>query len=400
MPSVPSGRPAAPPLRTEILRSVGALAHHEGAWLDLLGRSACNQATLSPLWLLTWWKVFGGTGTRQLRVCLFWNGPTLVGLAPLLRRWRLAPTGLPFVRLELLGTGEPEQHEIASDYVGIVAAQGHEDSVALALADLLADSSRADDAHAQGLGHWDELRLCGLDALVPTLQSLRSALEHRGLGARLETDAGAPYIPLPVSWGAYLSALTSTDRYFVRRTLRDFESWAGSRVRFHRAQTPAELGRGRQILMSLHAERWQARNREGVFASPLFRAFHEAVMPALLARGALDLRWMTVDDRPIAAVYNIVWANRVQFYQGGRAVDVPKSVRPGIVLHLHAIRAAIEAGHVEYDFLAGGSRYKQQLALALRPMGMLVIEKPGLRRFVDQITTRTWRRWRIMRRFQ
>jgi CelD/BcsL family acetyltransferase involved in cellulose biosynthesis len=383
MPSVPSA---------EILRSPEAIARHEVAWLELLARSDCNQATLSPLWLLTWWKVFGRRGGRQLRVCLFWDGPTLVGLAPLLRRWRLAPAGLPFARLELLGTGEPEQHEIASDYVGIVAARGHEDGVATALTGLLAPFPGGDDARS--VGRWDELRLCGLDASVTTVDSLRTALGRAGLTARLETDAGAPYIPLPATFDAYLSALPSTDRYFVRRTLRDFESWAGSRVAFHRAATAAELAQGQQILMSSHAERWRARQRDGVFASPLFRAFHEAVMPALLARGALDLRWMTVDDRPVAAVYNIVWANRVQFYQGGRAVDLPKGVRPGIVLHLHAIRAAIEAGRAEYDFLAGGSQYKRQMALARRPMGLMVVEKPGLRRLASDIATRAWRRWR------
>ena len=56
------------------------------------------------------------------------------------------------------------------------------------------------------------------------------------------------------------------------------------------------------------------------------------------------------------------------FYQSGRRVDVPKAVRPGIALHALAIRASIESGLREYDFLAGASRYKRELALATRPL--------------------------------
>jgi CelD/BcsL family acetyltransferase involved in cellulose biosynthesis len=49
-------------------------------------------------------------------------------------------------------------------------------------------------------------------------------------------------------------------------------------------------------------------------------------------------------------------------------MDLPKELRPGVVLHALAIRRSIELGRREYDFLAGGSRYKQDLALAVRPL--------------------------------
>ena len=102
--------------------------------------------------------------------------------------------------------------------------------------------------------------------------------------------------------------------------------------------------------------------------SPRFAAFHDEVMPPLLAAGALELLWLTVRGDPIAIIYNIVWNGKVYFYQSGRKIDVPKGVRPGIVIHAHAIRRAISAGRREYDFLGGASRYKVQLSTAARPL--------------------------------
>ena len=375
-------------LRTEVLASPDELTRHRKAWLDLLERSLSNELTLSPSWLLSWWNVFGPLGRRQLRACLFWEGTRLVGLVPLLRRWYLARSGVPFERLELVGTGEPQEHEICSHYVGVIAERGHEEAVATSLARLLARGK---------LGRWDELRLASLDLSIPIAKRLEEALREAGLPARLVPDAGSPYIPLPASFDAYLAALPGPGRYFVRRSLRDFEAWAGDRVRFHRVETAADLARGMQVLMQLHAARWQHEGREGAFASPLFRAFHEAVMPELLARGVLDLRWMTVGDQPLAAIYNLVWQDGVQCYQSGRTMDVPKGVRPGIVLHVNAIRSAMEAGLAEYDFLAGDTQYKRQLSLATRPTGHLVVEPWGLRRAVHQGISQAFQWWKARR---
>jgi CelD/BcsL family acetyltransferase involved in cellulose biosynthesis len=101
-------------------------------------------------------------------------------------------------------------------------------------------------------------------------------------------------------------------------------------------------------------------------------------MPALLDRGALELRWLEARGEPIAAIYNIAWQGKVQFYQGGRRMDLPKGLRPGTAIQALAIRAAIEDGRREYDFLAGTARYKMELALAARPLVELRATRPSL----------------------
>jgi hypothetical protein len=48
-------------------------------------------------------------------------------------------------------------------------------------------------------------------------------------------------------------------------------------------------------------------------------------------------------------------------------------------MHAYLIKAAIEDGMREYDFLAGASQYKMSLALATRPLVQLRAVRPSLR---------------------
>jgi CelD/BcsL family acetyltransferase involved in cellulose biosynthesis len=75
----------------------------------------------------------------------------------------------------------------------------------------------------------------------------------------------------------------------------------------------------------------------------------------------------------------------VLFYQSGRSLDVPKGIRPGIVLHARMIKAAIAAGRSEYDFLPGTSQYKLQLATASRPTMALRATRAPVRESVRRV---------------
>ncbi len=340
------------------------------SWHALLQRSLCPEVMLSPDWLLTWWQVFGPLGGRQLRIGRFTQDEHLVGLAPLLRRRHWHRRLLPFRRLEPLGAGEPEADAICSDYLNVIAEPGAEAAVVGELAAALA---------AGRFGTCDELvfPMMDGDGRMPAL--LTAALTRVGMTAHWTPTNAAPYIPLPATWEAYLKELTPSRRYYLTRSLRAFERWAGGTMRVHYATTRAELEEGRRVLIALHRERWQDTPQGGVFRSPRFLAFHEAVMPLLLDEGILELMWISVRGTPVAALYNLVWNGKVSFYQSGRTTQVPANIRPGIVILAQAIRGAIEAGRREFDFLAGASPYKMQLALASRPIVEVRAAWPSLR---------------------
>jgi CelD/BcsL family acetyltransferase involved in cellulose biosynthesis len=353
-------------LRTEVIRDARRLGALSADWSELLSRSPSPSPSMSPLWVGAWWEVFGGMDGRELRAVSMWEDGRLVGLAPLSARRVWCAPGVPTWRLELIPSGEREADEILSDYLGVVAERGFEQRVAEALAALLGSG---------GLGHWDELVMprMGTDSAMAAL--LAVAL-HRAGRARLAVTGGSPYIPLPTSWDEYLGRLSASGRRLVRSGLRDFERWSGGSWELRVARTPEELALGARVLRELHEMRWRRAGRPGAFASARFSAFHARVMPALLARGELELMWLCVAGGPVAAVYNIVWNGAVHFYQSGRRPDLPRPLRPGLVLHALAIRRAIELGRREYDFLAGGARFKQELALAMRPLCSLRVVRP------------------------
>jgi CelD/BcsL family acetyltransferase involved in cellulose biosynthesis len=343
----------------ELVDDSTALWRIESEWEALLSCSDANEPTLSPVWLRAWWQVFGMDDGRVLRACTLRDRGRLVGLVPLLLREHRYRGLVPFRRLELLGSGEDEADEIASDYIGIVAARGYEGAVARRVADTLA---------SRGLGAWDELVCCRMAASRTTVSELAVALGARDTDVTVTRSGECAFVTLPRSWDAYLTALPSNHRYVVRRSLREFDQWAGAHYELETASTLDELARGVDVLHALHAERWNAKRAAGAFASTRFRRFHEIVMPQLLDRGALQLAWLTVRNAPIAVVYNILWNGKVYFYQSGRVLDTPKKVRPGITLHAMLIRQAIERGLSEYDFLGGEAQYKEQLATDRRDL--------------------------------
>jgi CelD/BcsL family acetyltransferase involved in cellulose biosynthesis len=355
-------------IRAEVIRDFERLAALAPAWRDLLGKSSNDQVMMSPTWLLAWWHVFGREGGREMASVAFFERERLVGLFPLLARAvRVAP-GVSVRRLEVIGTGEHEAHEVGTDYVAPLVARGYEGTVTEAIAATLVGGA---------LGGWGELVLGPMNGDCPIAVLLADALRARGLRVSLEVEGASFYVPLPPTFDAYLEALPGTRRAMIRRSLRAFERWAGAPAELDVVRREADLDRAKSELVHLHRARWAAAGRHGAFASPRFRAFHDEVMPALFAEGALELLFLRAHGEAVAAAYNLVWRNRVSFYQSGRAPTLPSELSPGIVLHALGMQRAIAMGRLEYDFLPGLARYKVELSLASRPVLALHAERPS-----------------------
>lgn len=359
-----------PELRLEILTDTEQLLSLSDDWSSLLGRSGQDQPTLTPAWVGTWLGVFSELGGRALKACAVWEGDRLVALAPLLWRKRWHRSVLPLRRVELVCSGEPEEDEIHSEYLGVVVERGFEEAAARVLVEAVTEGR---------LGEVDECvaPLMNGDDTMPAL--LRDTFRLKGWASDLAVVSEAPYVPLPSAWEGYLGALPSRRRRVLRRAEADIEAWAGGPPDLHVVEDAAALSKGRDILQRLHSGRWREAGQSGAFTSGRFSEFHATVMPALLSLGALEVMWLEAGGEPLAVLYNIVWRGKVQQYQAGRRVDLPPHLRPGIAIHAHAIRRAIERGRTEYDFLAGAARYKLDLALATRPLVTLQAARPGTR---------------------
>jgi CelD/BcsL family acetyltransferase involved in cellulose biosynthesis len=350
-------------------------------WLELLQRSERNELTQTPDWLLTWWQVFGNLQGRQLRLGCFYDGDRLVGLAPLLRRRHWYRGWLPFRRLELLASGEPDADGIYSNHIGILAGRGQEAAVAHRLVEAI---------HAGVFGSWDEVVLPMMSADTAMPEQLVEAFRSAGYAAESTVMAGAPYIPLPATWDDYLRGLSWSGRRNIQRALKAFDNWSKGTTELECIAAASDVDKGTRMLMDLHHDRWSSADQAGVFRSPLFLDFHARMMRTLAERGSLELLFLKAFGQPVAALYTMVWDNKVYAYQTGRRTDVPENLRPGTVQFALAIRRAIEHGRREFDLLADEAFYKSQLTPHVRKL----VQVRAARRSMVEWIRQAGLRWR------
>jgi CelD/BcsL family acetyltransferase involved in cellulose biosynthesis len=338
-------------------------------WRALLDRSAFPEPMLSPDWLFTWWKYYGHN--RHLAVGLFHDRGRLVGIAPMCRRIHLYRPGIPFRRLEFMGSGGSDVDGVCSEYLSLIASRGHECAVAAAFIQRVKE---------RAFGAWDECVLELTNGGDKIMECVVDAASSCGFRVERTLASEAPYIELPQDWDAFLAGCSSSRRREIRRRLRDFVDWAGkSGFALERARDSGTLRRGFEVLSELHCERWQADNVAGAFASPRFRAFHEEFATSLLGAGRLDLAWLTVAGTPVAAQYSLIAGNKLYFYQCGRKIDVPPKIRIGVTMAILLVKDAIEKKYREVDFLGGLHEYKMMFTSTTRPLVELRIARATLR---------------------
>ncbi|MCI0685082.1 MAG: GNAT family N-acetyltransferase [Gemmataceae bacterium] len=361
---------AAPALSLRIVSSSDDLRRLAPAWQDLVDASGDPQPMCAPSWLLTWWQIYGRD--RQLRVGLFLDGDNLVGVAPLCRRTYWYRPGIPFRRLEFLGSDVDENDGVCSEYLNLTIRRHYEHEVTRAFAAAL-------DRGA--FGAWDECVFSAMDRDAEATAMLSRALHS--LDARVETTPTgvAPFARLSETWDEYLYRFNKKKRQSLTYALRDFQAWAGPDWGVHVVHTADQVAEGLRILVALHRERWQADGKAGAFDAPRFHRFHEHYTQLAFAERQLLLLWVSVRGAPVAALYGFVAHDRAYFYQCGRTLARPSKVRLGIVMVILAMQEAMRRGLSEFDFLGGEAQYKSLFTSEERPLCQIRAARRGLPEF-------------------
>jgi CelD/BcsL family acetyltransferase involved in cellulose biosynthesis len=315
------------------------------SWNELLHASAANRPFLTWEWLFAWWTSL--RGRSRLKLFVVRAGDQLLAVAPL----RVTGGGLTwFSSLEFIGTGFA-----GSDYLDLIVRRGFETEALEALAGSI---------EAQGLA----LRLTHLPPA-----SLASRLARRlgtdGWGCR-ETPSGVcPLIRLAGhTWDSYLASRGSAHRANVRRRLRTAVGVLD--VRFERVGSAPQRLEVLKALAAFHEERFTGNTRSTAFQTPDLQAFHRDATARALDAGWLRLYALYLNGEMAGAMYAFSYDQRFYFYQHGYDERFQKH-SPGLLLIAMTIRAAIEEGALEFDFLYGTESYKALWADEQRPLGRL-----------------------------
>lgn len=291
-------------------------------------------------WTAAWLRAYGDVVAHRFAVAE--RGDAVVGAALLTSSRASGAKGFGIRRLHIGTAGEPEGEGVFAEYNGVLTAAGERQAFVEALMTTIERERE-----------WDELRVDGFSA--EQAQALAAAAPALELGF-----AASPYTDLEAiraAGGDVLAALQKGPRGRIRRGMRGFGKLDGEW-----AATAARAGEIFDELVSLHQAQWQAAGEPGAFASARVLGFHRQLIAALVPTGRAMLFRVRSGDRTVGCLYGLVDGRRLLFYQSGVAAFEDGKLKPGLVTHAVCMQACLERGLDAYDFLAGDSRYKRELA--------------------------------------
>jgi len=308
-------------LRVELLDGRQSFDRLSEPWRALAAESPTATPFQSWEWQSTWFEVWGRG--KAPRIVAVYEGNDLVGLMPFVKT-----TGL-WRTLRPMGIGP-------SDYLHPLFRDGYEQEVSTHLGGAIGEMRDVD------------------------LVDLHQVRETRGLASCLagtvsSHQATCLALDLPGSYEAYLQTIGKSLRYDVRKLDRTLFQSGKARIEDHR---PGELQETFTQFLELHRARWRKRGLPGAFFGPTIR-FQRQWLPRAEQNGWLRLRILTVDSKPVGAIYALAMHGATYYYQAGFD-PTEGSISPGTLLVAHTIRRSIEEGAIRFDFMRGDEPYKRR----------------------------------------
>jgi CelD/BcsL family acetyltransferase involved in cellulose biosynthesis len=337
-------------------------------WSRLVARASRSSFFLTEPWIGAWIETFGPH--LKPSILLLESAGEPVG-ACILSLTTPKLLRIPVRGLALNATGETSEHTIYSEYNDLVCVEGYEN--------LLAQAVRS---HASNY-RWDEVLLNAFTP-GPGYESLKQAFSGLDTQERRQPCYYVDLAAIRRQGLTYQAALSSANRYHVRRKLR-YQSESGALRLDAACNSDCALNMFEE-LARLSRRRWESRRRECIFDSDLFVAFHRRLIARCCPHGGVQLLRVTAGGHVVGVVYNLVHQGRVYFYQCGYGYTSNQRLSPGTVALAMSIQYCLDAGFQDYDFLSGHAAYKHSLSTGSRDLVWAVFRRPGLKlRVLDRL---------------
>jgi tetratricopeptide (TPR) repeat protein len=181
----------------------------------------------------------------------------------------------------------------------------------------------------------------------------------------------APFVLLADRWDDYLQhQVSSNTRQKIRRFLRKIDDSEEYRIA---EVDEANLSSHIEILLNFWQTRWGEKKSKDC---DVIVEYFRAILNHCFKLGCLYLPVLWKGDRPLGAIANLMDFRKqtALFLVAGRDESF-KSPPPGLILHAHAIRHAIQNGFKIYDFLRGNEPYKYSFGAQERHLAHIVLER-------------------------
>lgn len=331
------------------------------------------------------------TAGREAYLLSVFDDDRTVGLCVLYLRPRNRRTPfLPRGTLSINETGDPVCDAIYIEHNGILHDRRYGAAVARAALRYLCDP-----AAPAALCGFDEIRLGGVPALYRTIAEELPWLTREI--ARKPTF-GVDLAALRRSGDPLMARFGRNTRHHIRRSLRAYER-SGPLV----LNAASDAGTALfyfEKMVELHRRRWAERGQGGAFETDFARTFHTRLIENGVEEGSVELVECRAGDAIIGYLYNFIYQDTVYFYQSGLEYSEDTSLKPGLVTHYLCMEHHLACGNDYYDFMAGGQRYKMNLAAEGKDLIWLRLRRPLWQyRFADaalrgaDAARALWERW-------
>jgi CelD/BcsL family acetyltransferase involved in cellulose biosynthesis len=335
-----------------------------------------------------WWDAYGSTAHDQTLIVTDDASGRIVGIAPLMHRHELEPGDLEArttIRHEATRPLRPVPDSATAvffgasyhaDYATILAAPEDLAGVCDAVVDLLA---------GQGPEQWDVVDLRRLREGDAATDELAAAFERRcgqgasserldqtGLSVTREIEEVCPIVTLPqgADFEEFLGTLGKKERHEIRRKLRRAESVGEVRL-----ESAAGTDEDVDSFIDLHQKRWGA---DGLFpptaGGAASRRFFEGLLQDCVPAGVVDLSFLSVGGRRIAAGVTMDDGVDVYYYNAGVEPEA-RELSPGVVMVGCYVQRALALGRRRLDFLRGNESYKYEWGAIDSPIERLLVRR-------------------------
>jgi CelD/BcsL family acetyltransferase involved in cellulose biosynthesis len=340
--------PAARRWRVEEVRGRAAFAALRAEWDALIARGPADVPFASHEWLSAWLDAFAPTAAPLVLVAREVAGRAL-GMAAFLEERRRG-----VVRL----LAPANDHSCRFEW-----ALGPDPGTAVA----------ALWAHLRDRVRWDVLVLRDVPRDGPTstwLEPLARADGH--LAGRWES-LRTPWIPLG---GKPAEERTGAKfRANLRRRARRLQELGAVAVR--RAEAPGEVDAALADFLALEASGWKGQGGTAIALDHALVGFYARVARDASARGALAIRSLTLDGRPVAVHLGMV--HRGAYLLPKTAYDEALAhVSPGQLLQREVLAECEARGLARFDFLGPDMPWKRDWEPEHAPHDWLYVYRPSL----------------------
>jgi len=366
-------------------------------WDALAARNPWATPFSSWAFQRAWWDAYGASAHDQTLIvtdparagAALGDGGDIVAIVPLMHRHEVEPgdadtaSKIRHGEVAHLTPVAPTAKAVFfgasyhADYATILADPADLPPVAAALVDQLGGPAPSDPDHP---APWDVIDLRRLRCGDPAADALATAFGAREIDAgwtlNLEREDVCPVVEFPAGLGFedFLSTLDKKARHEIRRKIRRAEA-AGDVVLARVPDALADL----DAFIDLHQKRWGA---DGLFpptpggdASRVFiRRWFEESGPD----GPVQLLFLTVGGRRIAAGIHVVSGQTLMFYNAGIDPDA-RELSPGVILAAECVRFAVDHGMRRFDFLRGNEPYKYEWGALDEPIQRLLVRRDAAR---------------------